>query len=67
MSLYPGEQLSVEVGGMENGVGWTFVDDALAWNGSQVRFSEGHQWGAPSAQLSMAASSVAPSWLPILP
>ena len=43
MSLYPGEQLSVEVGGMENGVGWTFVDDALAWNGSQVRFSEGHQ------------------------
>lgn len=43
MSLYPGEQLSVEVRGLENGFGWILVDDVLAWNGSQVRFSEGHQ------------------------
>lgn len=43
MSLYPGEQLSVEVRGWRMGLDGFLVDDVLAWNGSQVRFSEGHQ------------------------
>ena len=47
--------------------------DGLSWmmplHGTVLRcvFQRDTSRGAPSAQLSMAASSVVPSWLPILP